>query len=81
MKNWLPEDIKKLRAEHDLTQATLGKLMGVTRNYIHYVEKGEIQADSSFHIMLDQIEAFLKKEKRKKWSRPFRIVRHIIGVE
>lgn len=79
MKNWLPEDIKKLRAEHNLTQTSLGRLMGVTRNYIHYLEKGEIEVGTTFNLMLDQIESGLKKEKRRKWIRPFRSVRNFVG--
>ena len=33
--------IKELRARHDLTQADLAKLVGVRRETIHFVEKGE----------------------------------------
>lgn len=78
MKKWLPEDIKKLRARNNLTQKSLGKLMGVTRNYVHYLEKGEIEVGTTFAIMLDQIERTFKERNAGKWKSPFGVVGQFI---
>lgn len=46
-----------------LTQAEFGKLIGVSRNYICYLERGERRPSKTLMLLLDCIE---EKEKEKE---------------
>ena len=64
MKNWTPQDIKKLRKKHKLSRAKFGGLVGVSGNYIYMVEKGVRQAGKPLKLLLSFIESNLKKEDK-----------------
>jgi len=40
MKKWTPEEIRGLRDSLGLTQQAFGEVVGVTREYVNYLEKG-----------------------------------------
>ncbi len=63
MKQWTPEEVKKLRETYKLSQKKLGDLTGVTDRYIYYLEKGKRKPSKSFRLLLDCIEEKLKKRK------------------
>lgn len=44
--------VKELRARHGLTQSDLGKLVGVTRQTIGFIEKGEFSPSITLSLKL-----------------------------
>ena len=61
MKSWTPEEIKKLREKYKLSQNSFGERLGVSRNYIYYLERGEKTPSKTLRLLLNYIE----KEKGK----------------
>jgi transcriptional regulator with XRE-family HTH domain len=66
MKYWKPEDIKNLKKKYKLSQHSLGKLLGVSRNYIYYLERGERMPSETLKLLLDCVEEKLKGKEVKK---------------
>ena len=64
MKEWTPDDIKTLRDKKGLSQEAFGRLLGVTRNYVYYLEKGVKRQSKTLRLLLDCIQEKLKKERR-----------------
>ena len=64
MKNWTPKDIKNLREKYKISQAELGRLLGVAGNYIYMLEKGVREPSKSLRLLLDCVEEKLKRERR-----------------
>jgi len=64
MKSWTPEAIKKLREKYKLSQNSFGECLGVSRNYIYYLERGEKIPSKTLQLLLDCIEEKLKKKER-----------------
>jgi DNA-binding transcriptional regulator YiaG len=62
MKKWTPKQITNLRRSMRLTQESFGKMVGVTRNYIHYLEKGVKTPSKTLRLLLD----FIEKENNKR---------------
>jgi DNA-binding XRE family transcriptional regulator len=62
MESWKPEDIKRLKNKYSLSQRTLGDLLGVSRNYIYYLERGEKTPSKSLKLLLDCVEEKLSKK-------------------
>ncbi len=62
---WNPANIKDLRAGLKLSQAAFGELLGVTRNYIAYLERGERIPSKTLMLLLDCIEEKKRKGERK----------------
>jgi DNA-binding XRE family transcriptional regulator len=62
MKDWMQKDIKDFREEMGLTQTAFGQLIGVSRNFVYYLERGERKASKTLKLLLDCI---YEKEKRK----------------
>jgi DNA-binding transcriptional regulator YiaG len=62
MKKWTPKQIANLRQRLKLTQESFGKMVGVTRNYIHYLEKGVKTPSKTLRLLLD----FIEKENNKR---------------
>jgi DNA-binding transcriptional regulator YiaG len=56
MRGWTPEEIKRLRQAMGLTQKEFGVLLGVTRNFIYYLERGERKPSKTFKLLLECIE-------------------------
>lgn len=61
MKEWIPEEVRKFRAELQLTQTAFGNLLGVSRIHVYYLEKGVKRPSKTLMLLLDCI----KKEKGK----------------
>lgn len=59
MKEYLKNSVSELRAKTDLTQEELGKAVGVTRQTIIAIEKGNYTPSVSLAIKISQI--FKKK--------------------
>lgn len=60
MNKWTPTRIKELRQSLKLTQQAFGVMVGVTREYVNYLEKEVKTPGKTLQILLDYIE-----EKRK----------------
>jgi len=56
MKSWTPNQIASLRNKHGLSRQQLGDLLGVTRIYIHYLERGEKTPSKTLKLLLDCVE-------------------------
>ena len=63
---WNAESIKNFRAELKLSQAAFGELLGVTRNYIYYLERGEREPNKTLMLLLDCIERERKRKGERK---------------
>jgi DNA-binding transcriptional regulator YiaG len=57
VKEWAPEDIRALRQEMGLSQAAFAERLGVTRNFVYYLERGERKVNKTYRILLDCIAA------------------------
>lgn len=60
MNVWTPEQIKQLRQSLRLTQKAFGEMIGTTREYVNFLEKGVRSPGKTLCILLNCIE---KKEK------------------
>jgi len=56
MNNWTPEEIKELRKRLGLSQAMFGKRIGITRQHVYYLERGERTASKTLMLLLDYID-------------------------
>jgi len=63
MKQWLSNDIKNLRAKCNLSQRALAELLGVSEQYIYYIERGSRKPSKMFNILLDCITEHKLKRK------------------
>jgi DNA-binding XRE family transcriptional regulator len=61
VKQWTPNQLKSFRGKYKLTQIKLGKLVGVTTNYIYLLEKGVKEPSKTLTLLLDCVEEKLKK--------------------
>jgi DNA-binding transcriptional regulator YiaG len=66
MNAWLPDDIKTLRKALGLSQAAFGERIGVSRNYVHLLEKEVKRPSKMLRILLDMIQAQLKGNEQGK---------------
>jgi DNA-binding XRE family transcriptional regulator len=62
MKNWRAREIKELRARYKLSRPALGRLIGVSGNYIYMLERGDRNASKTLKLLLDCME---RERKRK----------------
>lgn len=63
---WTPEMVKQLRLKYRLSQAKLGKLTGVSGNYIYMLEGGERNPSKTLCLLLDRIAKELHKNGNEK---------------
>ncbi len=56
MNKWKSIYIRNFRKGHKLSQGELGKLLGVTPNYIHLLEKGVKTPSKTLQLLLDCVE-------------------------
>ena len=61
MQNWNGKDIRELRKRYQLSQEAFGKLSGVSRNYIHLLEKGEKKPSKTLELLLNFVQQKLEK--------------------
>lgn len=66
MKNWTSKEIKAFRERHKLTRPALGRLLGVSGNYIYLMEKGVRNPGKSLKLLLDYVERDLNENKKGK---------------
>jgi transcriptional regulator with XRE-family HTH domain len=64
MKQWTSKDLKTLRKKYKLSQRALGDLIGVTEQYVYYLERGMRTTGKPLKLLLNYVEADLKKERR-----------------
>lgn len=73
VKTWTRKEIKELRTSYDLSQPALGKLTGVSGNYIYLLERGDRKPGRTLMLLLDRIkkemEMKTKKERRRDGKR------------
>lgn len=63
MKQWTSTDLKALRKKYHLSQRALGDLIGVTEQYVYYLERGMRQTGKPLKLLLNYVEADLKKKE------------------
>lgn len=63
MDTWTPDKIKSFRQRLGLTQKAFGELVGVTRMYVIYLEKGVRTPSKTLSILLSCMEKKMKKRK------------------
>lgn len=64
---WIPERVRSLRKQYKLSKRALGELVGVSTNYIYYLEKGVRNPSKTLCLLLDRIEKELEeKDKRRR---------------
>ena len=56
MKEWTPQEIRELRQSMALYQNAFADVLGVTRNYIHLMEKGVKEPSITLKKLLDCVE-------------------------
>ena len=61
MKQWTSNDLKPLRKKYKLSQRALGDLIGVTEQYVYYLERGMRTTGKPLKLLLNYVEADLKK--------------------
>ena len=62
MKKWNAKNIKSLRKQFKVSQTSFGELLGVTRNYIYYLERGEKEPSKTLRLLLSCVEKEYKKK-------------------
>ncbi len=62
MSVWTPEQIKEFRERLNLTQKAFGEKIGVTREYVNYLEKGVRSPSKTMCILLECMQTKMKKE-------------------
>jgi transcriptional regulator with XRE-family HTH domain len=66
MKTWAPEEIRLLRKRLGLIQESFGERIGVTRNYVYYLERGERLPSKTLMLLLDYIDNELREKENAK---------------
>ena len=61
MKQWTSNDLKTLRKKYKFSQRALGDLIGVTEQYVYYLERGMRTTGKPLKLLLNYVEADLKK--------------------
>lgn len=61
MNTWKPDDIKELRRGFKLSQNKLGKLLGVTEDYVYLLERGLRTPSKTLCLLLDCVSERLGK--------------------
>jgi DNA-binding transcriptional regulator YiaG len=68
MKKWAPEQIIQLRKVNNLFQRELAERLGVTREYVNYLEKGVKTPSKTLRLLLDCVEKQFKENEKGKES-------------
>jgi predicted transcriptional regulator len=64
MKQWTPEEVREFRKRLGLYQKDFAELIGVTRIYVIYLEKGVREPGKTMKKLLDIMEQ-LENEKER----------------
>jgi DNA-binding XRE family transcriptional regulator len=62
MKVWTPEEIKAFRKRYKFYQRELASLLGVTREYVIFLEKGVRTPSKTLTLFLDCLSRQLKEK-------------------
>ncbi len=62
---WTAEKVRELRKQHKLSKRALGELVGVSTNYIYYLEKGVRNPSKTLCLLLDRIEKELEAKEKE----------------
>ena len=68
MKPWKPEDIQRFRKSYNFYQRELAELLGVTRIYVNYLERGVKTPSKTLKLLLNYVEKELKEKGKRKES-------------
>jgi transcriptional regulator with XRE-family HTH domain len=63
MREWTSKDLKALRKKYKLSQKALSDLIGVTEQYVYYLERGMRNTSKPLKLLLDCVEEKLKKAR------------------
>jgi transcriptional regulator with XRE-family HTH domain len=63
MREWTSKDLKALRKKYKLSQKALSDLIGVTEQYVYYLERGMRNTSKPLKLLLDYVEEKLKKAR------------------
>ena len=66
MREWTPEEIKNLRKRLKAPQWRFAELLGVTRVYVNYLEKGVKTPSMTLKLLLNYVERDLRNKKPRK---------------
>ena len=66
MKEWSPAEIKIFRKNQNLYQKEFAELIGVTREYVVFLEKGVRTPGKTLRLFLDCLEREVKRKEVKK---------------
>ena len=66
MKAWTPEEIRGLRESMGLYQKDFAPVIGVTREYVVYLEGGDRTPSETLKRLLDCLEVQHTKKKTKR---------------
>ena len=64
MKQWTPEEIRNLREKHHLYQKDFAELLGVSRVYVNYLEKGVKRPSKTLRLLLDCVARQFKENEK-----------------
>lgn len=56
MKAWLPDEIREFRKRLGMSQRRFADLIGVSGNYVYYLEGGERNPSKTLRILLEHLE-------------------------
>ncbi len=58
---WTPKQIREFRLEMNMTQARFGDLVGVSEQYIYYLERGARNPSKTLCLLLECINDISKE--------------------
>ena len=64
MKPWNPEEIKNFREQLNMFQKDFAALIGVSRQYVNYLEKGVKKPSKTLKILLSLLEQQENEQKK-----------------
>lgn len=66
MKEWTSEEVKAFRERLNLYQKDMAPLLGVTREYVNYLEKGVKRPSKTLKLLLDFMEQEVNRKEKEK---------------
>jgi len=65
MKQWTSKQIRDFRKSCNLYQREFAERLGVTREYVIYLEKGLKSPSKTLKLLMDRLEKDLKRKVKK----------------
>jgi DNA-binding transcriptional regulator YiaG len=66
MKSWTREEIRELRNGMGLSQRAFSEFLGVTEQYIYYLERGVREPSQTLRLLLDCVEERGRRMRKRK---------------